>query len=143
MSRWVMPVLFLMLIALPGVWLRSRRRGAPIGPPKHPAEPGPLRLRVMADYGASGIWQIGPYAPFRHAMVPVDSLGLGSELAERFRAWIERYDGIAEPAFDLMAFNAEGRDLARQLKAALGDRIASVEFSSAAAGGGVGLEEEI
>ena len=138
MYRWVMPILVLMLITLPGAWRRSRRRAAAA---RRPAEPGPLRLRVMADYGASGVWQIGSYAPFRHAMVPVDSLGLAPELVERFRGWIDRYGAIGEPAFDLAAFNAEGRELARQLKAALGDRVASVEFSSEAAGGGVASEE--
>ncbi len=83
----------------------------------------PLRLRVMADYGSSGIWVIGQIGPFRHGMIKHRSLGLSAELARRFDEWIDEYTSRLDPsrgALDVAAFNAKGRALAKDLKRFLG-----------------------
>ena len=80
----------------------------------------PTRLRVMAEYGSSGIWVAEAVGPFRHGMIATRRLGLPDELTERFAAWIERYWARRRDDFDVEAFNSEGRSLAVALKAFVG-----------------------
>ena len=76
-----------------------------------------LKLRVMADYGTSGIWADGETPPFRHGMVQHADLSLPTSLAAAFDAWIERYwDRKQWSQLDNESFNQEGRALAAQLK---------------------------
>src|SRR5262245_23706785 len=83
--------------------------------------PLPKRLRVMADYGSSGIWIDGMVGPFRHAMAEHRDLGLPDDLAAQFEAWINLYWARADKkSLDLASFNAEGRALAIALKAFVG-----------------------
>lgn len=78
------------------------------------------RLRVMAEYGSSGIWVAEQTGLFRHGMVEHATLALPPALAARFDAWIEAYtEGLQRPLDDV-AFNAEGVSLARALKAHCG-----------------------
>lgn len=76
-----------------------------------------LKLRVMADYGSSGIWADGEIGPFRHGMVEHVSLSLPPSLAAAFDTWIERYWGRKTLSqSDNDSFNQTGRALAGQLK---------------------------
>ena len=80
-----------------------------------------LKLRVMADYGTSGIWADGATGSFRHGMIEHADLGLPAELAASFDAWIERYwERRQWSRLDSESFNRTGRELAVQLKAFLG-----------------------
>lgn len=83
----------------------------------------PLRLRVMAEYGSSGIWRVSDRGPFRHGMVEHASLDLPPDLAQAFDDWIERYtvENLAG-TLDKSSFNLEGHDLATRLKAFLSTR---------------------
>jgi len=82
-----------------------------------------MKLRVMADFNNSGIWEIAA-APSqeRHIMLDYEELGLPQELADKFRAWIESYwKYLDDPKhFDFAAFNRTGKQLARELKTFLG-----------------------
>jgi hypothetical protein len=78
------------------------------------------RLRVMAEYGSSGIWVAEPVGPFRHGMVGYTRLRLSADLAARFTAWIERYWHRLNDEFDTKAFNSEGLALAFALKRHVG-----------------------
>jgi len=49
------------------------------------------RLRVMAEYGSSGVWSAEPGGPFRHGMVGHARPPLPEDLAARFDAGIARY----------------------------------------------------
>jgi hypothetical protein len=80
----------------------------------------PKRLRVMAEYGSSGIWVDETIGPFRHGMISYKKLGLPKELSSRFTAWIERYWARSKDGFDAVAFNKEGRSLAVALKSFVG-----------------------
>ncbi len=104
----------------------------------------PLRLRVMAEYGSSGIWQVIEKGSFRHAMRDHSSLNLPPALSEAFSRWIARYEErlLAPGEFDAGAFNAEGRRLARELRAHLGPA-GSVEFVPEMADGSLGDPEEM
>ncbi len=93
------------------------------------------RLRVMAEYGSSGIWVAESVGPFRHGMIDHQKLGLPDELAERFGAWIERYWARLRDEFDAKAFNAEGRALAVALKAFVGSETEVVYEGEAEDGG--------
>lgn len=79
-------------------------------------------LRVMAEYGSSGIWVVKPFGPFRHGMIGHKKLALPDDLARRFREWIDLYwkilDSLAN--FDSASFNQEGRRLAHALKQHMG-----------------------
>jgi hypothetical protein len=80
----------------------------------------------MAEYESSGIWVVGQVGAFRHGMISHQELHLEAELSNRFDKWIYSYFGalpyqeFAEIALDIDAFNAEGRELARLLKAFVG-----------------------
>jgi hypothetical protein len=79
------------------------------------------KLRVMADYGSSGIWADGEFGPFRHGMVRHSDLSLPPALAIAFDAWIERYwDRKAWSDLDTVSFNQDGRALAVRLKEFVG-----------------------
>jgi hypothetical protein len=101
------------------------------------------KLRVMAEYGSSGIWAIEPIGPFRHGMLPHEKLGLPPELARQFESWISLYWKRTEPVpFDTVGFNAIGREAARQLKQFVGPET-YVEYVPELPDGGLGPAEEI
>jgi hypothetical protein len=103
----------------------------------------PPRLRVMAEYGSSGIWVAESVGPFRHGMISHQRLGLPHELKVRFVAWIEQYWARADQRpLDVAAFNAEGRSLAISLKAFVGGAT-EVVFEPEAEDGGLGGPEVI
>lgn len=95
----------------------------------------------MAEYGSSGVWVAEAVGPFRHGMIGHKRLGLPDQLAERFRAWIDRYWKRLEAGFDAVAFNVEGRALAVELKAFVGAET-EVIYEAEAPDGGL-LEPEI
>jgi hypothetical protein len=100
-----------------------------------------LKLRVMADYGTSGIWVDGEIDPFRHGMVEHVDLSLPSDLAASFDSWIETYwDRKAWEQSDAESFNQAGRALAVQLKAFVGGA-AVVSFQPELWPVGLGPEE--
>lgn len=83
----------------------------------------PMKIRVMADYGSSGIWAFSdpPSKGFRHGMLEHHRLKLPKALSEAFDQWIQRYEDEAlAGTFDVESFNAEGWRLATLLKAHLG-----------------------
>jgi hypothetical protein len=100
------------------------------------------RLRVMADFGSSGIWVAEPVGPFRHSMVRHSRLGLPEDMAARFEAWIARYWHRREAAFDTAGFNAEGLELARALKQHVGAGT-EVVFAREAEDGGLLTEQVV
>ena len=103
----------------------------------------PSCLRVMAEYGSSGIWVAEPFGPFRHGMVEHRKLGLPADLAARFAAWIEEYWARAEGRpLNVAAFNDEGRSLAIALKRFVGPNT-RVVFEPELEDGGLGLPEII
>ncbi len=104
----------------------------------------PERLRVMADYGSSGIWVVKSFGPFRHGMIKHRSLGLPDELARGFREWIDQYWKIldAHADFDSVAFNVEGRRLARALKEHVGSGT-EVLFAPIGPDNGLEVEEQV
>ena len=99
------------------------------------------RLRVMAEYGSSGVWLAEPVGPFRHGMIGHARLGLPDDLAARFDAWIARYWQRREAGFDTAAFNVEGLELARALKRHVGPNT-EVVFAPEAEDGGL-LPEQV
>jgi hypothetical protein len=96
----------------------------------------------MAEYTSSGIWAAEPYGLFRHAMVGHTRLGLSDELANRFDAWIEKYWQRLDGKLDLIAFNAEGLELAQALKQHVGSGT-EVVFTSESDEPGQRLEQII
>lgn len=112
---------------------------------------GYKQLRVMAEYGSSGIWAVGQQGAFRHGAVGYSALRLPTSLSRRFEAWIESYDDrltfsdtvtTTNPAFDSEKFNAEGRLLAQALKAHVGPET-YVEYLPELPDGGLGLTEVV
>ncbi|HLV98931.1 MAG TPA: hypothetical protein VKT82_09665 [Ktedonobacterales bacterium] len=106
---------------------------------------GPLKLRVMAEYGSSGIWGIGQVGVFRHAMIRHLDLGLPPELAQGFDEWIAEYTSRlyeSADAFDVLAFNAKGRALAAALKGLLGPQ-SYIEYLPETEDGSLGAAEVI
>lgn len=101
-----------------------------------------LKLRVMAEYGSSGIWMIGTIGYFRHGMVGYSSLKLSPDLAARFERWIDLYWGMLEDNLDVDKFNQIGRMLARELKTHVG-KSGYVEFVPELATGALGETEII
>lgn len=86
------------------------------------AESFPECLRIMPEYGSSGIWVVKSHGPFRHGMIEHRDLDLPEEMARGFREWITQYWKILDaPAeFNSELFNKEGRRLAQALKAYVG-----------------------
>lgn len=104
-------------------------------------KPIPPKLRVMAEYGSSGIWVIGAVGPFGHGMISHEALGLSSDLSRRFDDWVEMYlDWITKGELDVERFNATGRILAKELKQAVGPNT-YVEFVPESQDGSLGDPE--
>jgi hypothetical protein len=101
-----------------------------------------LKLRVMAEYGSSGIWVIGKIGVFRHGMIECSSLKLSPDLATRFEQWIELYWRTLEDNFRVDEFNQIGRQLALELKTHVGQS-GYVEFIPELATGDLGEREII
>lgn len=83
----------------------------------------PMKIRVMADYGCSGIWAFSdpPSKGFRHGMLEHHRLNLPAPLSDAFNLWIRRYeDENLKDGFDSESFNTEGLRLATLLKHHLG-----------------------
>jgi hypothetical protein len=83
----------------------------------------------MADYGAAGVWD--------HDGTPLDParLPLSPKLRARLARWCSRFQKSFETEIDLDAFAAEGRAIARAIKAELPDW-SIVFFDEAAAARG-------
>ena len=73
----------------------------------------PKHLRLMADYGSAGVWD--------HDGAPLDpaKLPLSPKLRSRLARWCARFQKSFETEIDLDAFAAEGRAIARAVKAEL------------------------
>jgi len=86
----------------------------------------PHRVRLMADYGAAGVWD--------HDGEPLnpDRLPLSPKLRDRLARWRARFQTSFDREIDLDAFAAEGRAIARAVKAELPDW-SIVYFDEAAA----------
>ncbi|MBO0795301.1 MAG: hypothetical protein J2P36_30785 [Ktedonobacteraceae bacterium] len=103
------------------------------------------KLRVMAEYGSSGIWMIGQIGIFRHGMIEHHALGLPPELARHFDEWIMEYTSPLENpghSLDVTGFNATGRALAAELKRFLGPAY-QVEYLPEKEDGSLGAAESI
>lgn len=77
-------------------------------------------VRIMADYGAEGIWDKRGFSR------EPESIPLSCELSTRVYAWQDWYDRqctdyLPENQLDVVAFAAEGLAIARAVKAALPD----------------------
>jgi hypothetical protein len=70
-------------------------------------------LHLMADYGSAGVWD--------HDGAPLDParLPLSPKLRTRLARWCARFQKSFEAEIDLNAFAAEGRAIARAVKAEL------------------------
>lgn len=86
-----------------------------------------LKIRVMAEYGSSGIWGFSEKGNggWRHGMVEHYRLKLPRELSDRFDTWIQDYEDMnlgtgKSGRLDNEAFNEEGMYLATELKRFLG-----------------------
>jgi hypothetical protein len=75
----------------------------------------PRHLHLMADYGSAGVWD--------HDGTPLDpaSLPLSPKLRARLARWCVRFQQSFDTEIDLEAFAAEGRAIARAVKAELPD----------------------
>jgi len=96
-------------------------------------------VRVMAEYGSSGIWGVStrPGGIFRHGMLEHDALGLPAELRADLDAWIRRYEDEGPGGhLDVADFNRQGLALAQRIAAALGPD-QRVEFQGEAPDGGL------
>ncbi len=83
----------------------------------------PMKIRVMAEYGSSGIWAFSdpPSKGFRHGMLEHHRLKLPKPLSDAIDLWIQRYeDENPKDRLDAESFNAEGLRLATLLKQHLG-----------------------
>jgi hypothetical protein len=83
---------------------------------------GTTRIRIMADYFAEPVWG-------RHANglpVSLGALPIPDDLKQRLRRWAKRYDSLEATDYawpsneERDAFNAQGRDLAREMQDAMG-----------------------
>ena len=80
---------------------------------------GFVSVRVMAEYGSSGLWLTYPAGMFGHGSIRCEALFLPPDLTAEFADWIEAYDGCLQPkTFDLDAFNRRGRELAASAQGA-------------------------
>ena len=100
------------------------------------------RLRVMAEYGSSGIWIVQNNGMFRHSMVEHSALNMPPKLSKKISHWIEGYEQklLLDFAFDTDGFNAEGRQIARELFDFMNGK-SEVEFVPEDASGGLGMPE--
>ena len=75
----------------------------------------PRHLHLMADYGTPGVWD--------HDGNPLDptKLPLSPKFRARLARWTARFEKSFEGEIDLDAFAAEGRAIARAVKAELPD----------------------
>jgi hypothetical protein len=99
------------------------------------------RLRVMDEYGSSGVWAAEQVGPFRRGMVRHSTLSLPHDLATRFNAWIGRYWLRREAGFDTASFNSEGLELAQAIEHHVGPET-EVVFTPEAEDGGL-LPEQL
>jgi hypothetical protein len=90
-------------------------------------------VRVMADYGSSGIWLVETTGGFRHSMLGHDSLQLPESLSEAFDQWIEHYwKALDDPdSYDEQWMISRGRELATELKRFLGPEVTVLYASEA------------
>jgi hypothetical protein len=88
---------------------------------------GFVSVRVMADYGSSGLWLTYPPGWYGSSGISCEALRLPAALSSRFAAWIETYVCQTKKTFDPEAFNRTGRELAQALKEHLGPQ-SYVEF---------------
>lgn len=98
---------------------------------------GLLKIRVMAEYGSSGVWgyREGSDGMFRHAMLECADLKLPRDLCNALESWIRRYeDDNPKDTLDTASFNAEGLHLASLIKSHLGPE-RHVEYQGEAADG--------
>ncbi|GHO68309.1 hypothetical protein KSC_072010 [Ktedonobacter sp. SOSP1-52] len=98
----------------------------------------PRKLRVMAEYGSSGIWD-------RQGMIEHHAFGLPPELACHFDEWITEYTSPLENPghpLDVTAFNAKGRALEAELKRCLGPKY-QVEYAPEMEDGSLGVAESV
>ena len=80
-------------------------------------------VRVMAEYGSSGLWGLvpGDFGLFRHAMLEPSQLQLPDDLVRRLAAWIDTYERDNPcDQLDTDMFNTEGEALARAIKHVVG-----------------------
>ena len=75
----------------------------------------PRHLHLMADYGSAGVWDHDG-----NALDPT-KLPLSDKLRIRLARWCARFEKSFEGEIDLDAFAAEGRAIARAVKAELPD----------------------
>lgn len=104
----------------------------------------PKRLRVMAEFGSSGIFSAVNADPENRVMVPLDDLRLPADLRARFEHWMGIYWDMANSptSFDLGKTNDIGRQLAKALKAHVGSGT-YVEYQPISITGARGRAEEI
>jgi hypothetical protein len=73
----------------------------------------PRHLHLMADYGSAGVWDHDG-----NSLDPA-KLPLSPKLRARLSRWCARFQKSFETEIDLDAFAAEGRAIARAVKAGL------------------------
>jgi hypothetical protein len=69
------------------------------------------RVRLMADYGTAGLWDYDGTA------LDLAKLPLSPRLGARLSRWCDRFQASLDREIDLEAFAAEGRAIARAVKA--------------------------
>jgi hypothetical protein len=97
------------------------------------------KIRVMADYGSSGIWGFSDNQSkaFRHGMLEHSDLKLPDTLCKQFEKWIHEYEKYnLEDKLNRKKFNENGLKLAKSLKDHLGEDV-YVEFQGESKDGGV------
>ena len=87
------------------------------------------RIKVMAEYGSSGIFGLAPIEMV--GMLSCESLGLSAELADDFGRWVGQSEAwldmddprrpVEVPAAEEAAWLAEGKQLTERLQAELGE----------------------
>lgn len=101
-----------------------------------------ITLKVYPDWSSSGIWvyddpSFRPQGGGSHYNIQYESLGLPSDLADRFKRWHAAFDeSDYEDPIDADWWWAEGRSLAQELKEFVGPEVRVIYR-------GKGREEEI
>ena len=79
-------------------------------------------LRVAAEYGSSGLWEID--LPKQETYGVGSMIELPEEIRERLRAWCAEYDRLdpwkRTKGYDWEAFHEEGLGIAKAIKRVLG-----------------------